>query len=211
MIRNIVFDMGGVLVDVHRERAIRQFQSIGVRRAAELIDSSHHSGIFLAIEDGSIDADTFCRRLCAEAGRAIPREAIEQAWQSIVDPPAPYRLDCVLELRKRYRTFVLSNNNPILMDGWARTARFSAAGRPVTDYFDRVYVSYEMKCVKPDMAIYRMMVADSGIVPSETLFLDDSRDNIRAGEAAGFRTHLVRNGEDWRGAVSAILEAEGRV
>ncbi|MDR1407157.1 MAG: HAD family phosphatase, partial [Tannerella sp.] len=201
MIKNIVFDMGGVLVDVRRERAVRRFRSIGVQNAEALIDSYHHKGIFLAFEQGGIDTDTFCRLLCREAGRDIPREAIEEAWLSIVDPPEPYKLDCLLELRKKYRTYVLSNNNPILIERWARTGRFSSAGRPITDYFDRVYVSYEMKCVKPDIEIFRMMVADSGIIPSETLFLDDSRDNIRAGEETGFRTFLVHNGEDWRAAV----------
>ncbi|MDR0758291.1 MAG: HAD family phosphatase [Tannerella sp.] len=205
MIKNIVFDMGGVLVDVHRDRAVRRFQAIGVTDAEQLIDSCHHRGIFLDIESGAIDSDTFCRLLCAHAGKEIAREAIEQAWQSIVDPPESYKLDCLLALRKRYRTFVLSNNNPFLIDRWARTDSFSPAGRPITDYVDKVYVSYEMKCVKPDIEIFRMMVKDSGIVPAETLFLDDSPDNIRSAAEAGLRTYPVRNGEDWRTALEGIL------
>jgi putative hydrolase of the HAD superfamily len=210
MIKNIVFDMGGVLVDVHRDRAVRRFQAIGVADAEQLIDSYHHKGIFLDIESGAIDGDTFCRLLCEHAGKQIPREAIEQAWRSIIDPPESYKLDYLLALRKRYRTFVLSNNNPILIDRWARTGSFSSAGRPITDYFDKVYVSYEMKCVKPDIEIFRMMVKDSGIVPAETLFLDDSPDNIRSAVETGFRTYLVRNGEDWRTALEEILQGRER-
>ncbi|MDR1602751.1 MAG: HAD family phosphatase [Tannerella sp.] len=206
MIKNIVFDMGGVLIDVHRERAVRQFQAIGVTDAEQLIDSYHHKGIFLDIESGAIDSDTFCRLLCEHAGKLIPFEAIEQAWRSMVDPPESYKLDCLLALREKYRTFVLSNNNPILIDRWARTDSFSPAGRPITDYFDRVYVSYEMKCVKPGIEIYRMMVKDSGVVPAETLFLDDSADNIRTAGEIGFRTYLVRNGEDWRPALDKLLQ-----
>jgi len=205
MIRNIVFDMGGVLVDVRRDRAVRNFQEIGVDNAAELIDSYHHKGIFLDIESGAIDADEFCRLLCLEAGKDIPRANIEWAWKTIIDPPEAYKLDYLLNLRQHFRTFVLSNNNPILIDGWARTADFSPAGRPITDYFDRTYFSYEMHCVKPGQEIFRRMIADSGIVPAETLFLDDSENNIAAGREAGFQTLLIVNGEDWRAKLDGLL------
>ncbi|MDR1676189.1 MAG: HAD family phosphatase, partial [Tannerella sp.] len=136
MIRNLVFDMGGVLVDVRREEAVRQFQAIGVTDADRLIDSYHHSGIFLDIESGAIDAETFCRLLCEHVGKDIPREAIERAWKSIISRPEARKLEYLLELRKNYRLFLLSNNNPILMD-WARTPDFSPDGHPITFYFDK--------------------------------------------------------------------------
>ncbi|MDR3260562.1 MAG: HAD family phosphatase [Tannerella sp.] len=205
MIKNIVFDMGGVLVDVHREEAVRQFRAIGVADADRLIDSSHHSGIFLDIESGAIDAETFCRLLCEHAGKNIPREAIEHAWKSIISKPPAYKLDYLLELRKQYKLYLLSNNNPILID-WARTSDFSPAGHPVTFYFDKLYISYEMKCVKPDRAIFEAMIRDSGILPSESLFIEDGLHNIRTAKEVGFRTYLAQNGEDWRKPVEEILQ-----
>jgi putative hydrolase of the HAD superfamily len=205
MIKNIIFDMGGVLVDVHRDEAVRQFQAIGVADADRLIDSSHHSGIFLDIESGDIDADTFCRLLCEHAGKDIPRPAIERAWQSIISRPEAYKLDYLLELRKSYKLFLLSNNNPILIDGWARTPAFSPDGRPIGSYFDKLYLSYEMKCVKPGREIFEAMIRDSGIRPSESLFVEDSPANLQAGAAVGFHICMAKNGEDWRADVSKIL------
>jgi len=205
MIKNVVFDMGGVLVDVCRDRAIDNFRAIGVDNADELIDPYHHKGIFLDIESGDIDADEFCRLLCRETGKEIAMADIGRAWKSMINPPETYKLDYLLELRKRCRTFVLSNNNPILIDGWARTTDFSPAGRPITDYFDKTYFSYEMKCVKPGDEIFRKMITDSQIIPSETLFLDDSVNNIEAGKRAGFLTYLVQNGEDWRLTLDNII------
>lgn len=199
--------MGGVLVDVHRERAISRFREIGVSNAAELIDSYHHKGIFLDIESGDIDEDEFCRLLCIEAGKDIPRAAIEQAWRSIINPPEACKLEYLLELRKTCRTFILSNNNPILIDRWARTSDFSPAGRPITDYFDKTYFSYEMKCVKPGVEIFRKMIDDSGVIPAETLFMDDSLNNIRTAVEVGFQTYLVRNGEDWRAMLDELLSS----
>lgn len=197
--------MGGVLVDVRREEAVRQFRAIGVRDADRLIDSYHHNGIFLDIESGAIDADTFCRLLCEQVGKEIPREAIERAWKSIICVPEAYKLDYLLELRKHYRLFLLSNNNPILMD-WARTPEFSPDGHPITFYFDRLYISYEMKCVKPGRAIFEAMIRDSGICPAESLYIEDSLHNLQTAEAFGFRTCLVKNGEDWRNKIAAILQ-----
>ena len=197
--------MGGVVVDVRREEAVRQFQAIGVDDADRLIDSSCHSGIFLALENGEIDAETFCRLLREHVGKDIPREAIEQAWKSIIFPPEAYKLDYLLELRRQYKLFLLSNNNPILMD-WARTSDFSPAGHPITCYFDKLYISYEMKCVKPERAIFEAMIRDSGMMPSESLFIDDGEHNIRTAREIGFHTYHARNGEDWREATAKILD-----
>jgi putative hydrolase of the HAD superfamily len=197
--------MGGVLVDVHRERAIRKFKAIGVADADRLIDSYHHRGLFLDIENGDIDAQSFCRLLSEHAGRYVSAYDVEQAWRSIVSDPPACKLDYLTELRKKYTLFLLSNNNPILMDSWAFTSDFSPSGRPVTDYFDKLYLSYRMKCTKPDPLIFEKMIRDSGIRPEESLFVDDGPHNIKTARDLGFRTFLVRNGEDWREDISRLL------
>lgn len=197
--------MGGVLVDVHRERAIESFKSIGVADADQLIDSYHHEGLFLDIENGQIDADEFCTLLSEHAGKEISPQAIEKAWRSIVSDPPSYKLDYLVELRKEYPLFLLSNNNPILMDGWAFTDHFSSQGRPVTDYFDKLYFSHQMKCTKPDPVIFEKMIADSQIIPAESLFIDDGPHNIETAQSFGFHTYHARNGEDWRDALDQLL------
>lgn len=197
--------MGGVLVDVHRERAIESFKSIGVTDADQLIDSYHHKGIFLDIENGEIDTKEFCRLLRKHAGKEIPQQAIENAWKSIVSDPPSYKLDYLIELRKKYTLFLLSNNNPILMDSWAFTDHFSSQGRPVMDYFDKLYLSYQMKCTKPDPVIFEKMIDDSKIIPAESLFIDDGLHNIETARSIGFQTYHTQNGEDWRNALEQIF------
>jgi putative hydrolase of the HAD superfamily len=197
--------MGGVLVDVRRERAIEAFRAMGVTDADNLIDSYHHKGIFLDIESGAIDADTFCRLLSEHAGKDFPRRDIEQAWRSIVSDPPPYKLHYLEELRKTHTLFLLSNNNPVLMDSWAFTDGFSADGHPLSYYFDAIYLSYLMKCTKPDACIFEKMILDSGINPSESLFIDDGIHNIETASKLGFKTYLAKNGADWRRDVSRIV------
>lgn len=206
MIKNVIFDMGGVIVDVHRERSIEHFKSIGLADADQLIDSYHHKGIFLDFENGKIDSKEFCRLLSEHAGKTIPQKAIEDAWRSIVSDPPGYKLDYLTGLRKKYKLFLLSNNNPILMDSWAFTDHFSFLGCPVMDYFDKLYLSYQMKCTKPDPVIFEKMIEDSKIIPAESLFIDDGIHNIETARSLGFQTYHTQNGKDWRNALNQILE-----
>ena len=207
MIKNVIFDMGGVIVDVHRERAVRNFMAIGVNDADQLIDSYHHKGIFFDIESGDIDAGEFCRLLCELAGKNIPREEIEKAWRSIIDPPPEYKLAYLSELRQTHKVFLLSNNNPIIMD-WACAPGFTASGRSLDEYFDKLYLSYRMKCTKPGHKIYKMMIEDAGIIASESLFIDDSERNIVAAEECGMQVYLAKNSADWRNDISNIMQRD---
>ena len=196
--------MGGVIVDVHREEAIRQFKAIGVADADQLIDANNHQGLFLAFENGDIDAEEFRRQLSAHAGIDISMAAVVKAWKSIISKPLQYKLDYISDLRKKYKLYLLTNNNPILID-WARTGDFSEAGLPITCYFDKLYISYEMKCTKPGRPIYEKMIRDSGMEPSETLFIEDGIRNINTAKALGFQIYQAANAEDWRDAITAIL------
>jgi putative hydrolase of the HAD superfamily len=199
--------MGGVIVDVHRDRAIRNFKAIGVDDAENFIDAYHHKGIFIDIENGDIDAGEFCRLLCKHAGKKISREGIENAWKSIIDLPPEYKLEYIQELRKTHRVFLLTNNNPFIMD-WACAPGFTQSGNALSDYFDKLYISYKMKCTKPGLKIYNMMIEDAGINPAESLFIDDSEQNIKAGKECGLQVYLAKNGTDWREDVSLMLRTQ---
>ena len=196
--------MGGVIVDVRREEAIRQFKAIGVTDAEQQIDANNHSGIFLAFENGDFDSETFRQQLSTQAGKDIPMEDIVRAWKSIVSKPLLYKLDYILALRKKHKLYLLSNNNPIV-SGWARSNDFSEAGLPITHYFDKLYLSYEMKCTKPGRLIFEKMIGDSGLNPAESLFIEDGISNINTAKELGFHTLLVENGEDWRERLQQFL------
>ena len=207
MIKNVIFDMGGVIVDLYRDRAARYFRDIGVSDADNFVGSYHHKGIFIDFENGKINTPEFCRLLCKHTGKNIQREDIEDAWRSIIEPPPEYKLDYLQELSKGFKVFMLSNNNPIIMD-WACAPGFTESGNALSDYFDKLYLSYQMKCTKPDPKIFKMMIEDSGINPSESLFIDDSKRNIDAAKECGLQTCLVQNGSDWRDDVSLMLRTQ---
>lgn len=197
--------MGGVLVDLSRERAVRRFEALGVSDAAELIDVYNHNGLFGSLENGDITTETFCRQLSEHCGIPLACEEVREAWLKMVNPAPVYKLDYILNLRKDYKCYVLSNNNDMVV-GWAETEEFSDARRPMSDYFDKMYFSYELKCMKPHPEIFQKMIADSGIIPSETLFVDDGIQHIRTAESLGFVTYHAQNGQDWRVDIDRCLK-----
>ena len=139
-------------------------------------------------------------------GKPLEREEVRQAWMGFVSGMDIRKLDYIAQLRQRgYRTFLLSNTNPYLMDYWARTPQFTPQGNSIDAYFDKLYLSFEMGCMKPEPEIFRQMIKDAQIRPEETLFIDDSTSNITAGKNAGLQTFQPENASDWREEVEELL------
>jgi len=203
-IKNVVFDLGGVIITLNRECAVKRFEEIGLKSANELIDPYEQRGFFLDVENGKIGVEEFCQQLTEHAGKEISKEQALYGWLGFVVEVPQYKLDYILELRKKYKVYLLSNTNPFIQE-WARSSAFSSAGRPIGDYFDKMYASYEVGITKPDPAIYEYMLNDLGMIPRETLFVDDGRLNIEAAHAFGIQTYQPENNEDWRHAIDRLL------
>ena len=89
---------------------------------------------------------------------------------------------------------------------WACSPEFSPKGKPLNEYFDKLYLSYQIGVTKPDRRIFDFLIADAGIDPEESLFVDDGPGNVQAAHALDFQTYCPRNGEDWRDALIALLQ-----
>ncbi len=196
-IKNIVFDFGGVIVDIDRKIAVKRFIEIGLENADELLDAYKQNGIFLELEEGKLDANDFYDALRELAGKNISDERIDYGWFGFFLPVNQGRLDFLLELRKKYKLYLLSNTNPIIMS-WARSTNFSETGKPLDDYFDKLYLSYQMGVTKPHPEIFMKMIKDADLNPSETLFIDDGASNVKTAELLGFKTFQPKEGEDYR-------------
>ncbi len=204
-IKNIVFDFGGVIVNFSRDAAVKKFVEIGVANANELLDSYHQKDIFLEVEDGTLTAEEFRVKLSDVAGKELTYEQVKAGWLGFMIDVPLYRLDYLAELKTKYKLYVLSNSNPYVMD-WARSEDFTIAGKPLDDYFDKIYTSYEIKAVKPEKYIFEYMIQDAGLLPEETLFVDDGSANIKMAKGLGMLTFQPINGEDWRDDLSALLK-----
>ncbi len=190
MIRNIFFDMGGVLVPLNKERTLKAFGELGVSTFADYLNPYLQKGFFAKFENGDISAAEF--RNCVReisSRKNISDEAIDHALNLFLDPIPAEREAMLRELKERYRLFLLSNNNPISIASISGTFRENY-GYEFNELFIEMFCSYRMNMSKPSKEIFLKALEIAGADSSQTLFIDDSAANIRAAEELGFITCL---------------------
>ena len=205
-IENVVFDLGGVLVDLDIDRCREAFRRLGMDAVAELINPYYPAEMIGQLEHGLISFHEACDRMRQLAAMPeVTDEEIGRAYGDFLTGVPVAKMRQIEQLRRRgIRTYVLSNNNPSSM----RFIRemFTADGKCMEDYFDRIYLSYEMHELKPSEAIFRKMIADSGMIPERTLFIDDGQKNVDAAQALEFAVYKPAPGEDF----GHLLDSIGR-
>lgn len=203
-IRNIAFDLGGVVVALSYEQAVRRFEAIGLKDARQRLDAFEQKGIFGDLESGRISAEDFRKELSLLVGRRLTMEECSTAWQGYIDHVPKRNLEALLSLRARgFKVCLLSNTNPFIMQ-WAEND-FDGEGHPISHFFDALYLSYRCKAMKPRREIFEMMLSGQGSLPEETLFVDDGPRNIETAAAMGMQTLCPPNNEDWTAALEHII------
>ena len=205
MIKNIAFDLGGVVLALSYEQAVKRFEEVGLKNARQELDAFEQRGIFGDLESGRITAEDFRRELSKMVGRELTADECYQAWHGYVDHVPKRNLQALLSLRARgYRVCLLSNTNPYMMQ-WA-DKDFDGEGHPISYFFDALYLSYECKVMKPRREIFEIMLQGQQSVPEETLFVDDGRRNVEMAASMGMHTLCPQNNEDWTEALETLLK-----
>lgn len=205
VIKNIVFDLGGVIVTLDPAEALRRFKALGLSDAERYLDSYTQSGIFGNLEEGKITAEDFRSKLSSLTGHELTFDECKHAWLGYRKDVPQRNLDLLKELRtKGYRLILLSNTNPFMMD-WALSCEFDGKGSSLNDYFDALYLSYRLGIMKPAPDFFRQVLDNENILPEETLFVDDGPRNVEAAGKLGFMTMCPDNGSDWTGELRSLL------
>lgn len=197
MIKNIIFDFGCVLVDLNKQRCVEAFRNIGAESISAYVDECRQEDLFHDLETGNIGIGKFCDEVRRKAPACTAdNDTICRAWNSLLGDIPERRLKKLLNLKDRYRLFVLSNTNPI---HWQKAVNdyFTKDGMTVDEYFEKVFLSYHMHMVKPDSEIFTRTLDEAGIKAEETLFIDDSEANCRSAAAEGITVMHVTDGDEW--------------
>lgn len=205
VIKNIVFDLGGVIMTLDPVEALRRFKALGLSDAERYLDAYTQSGIFGNLEEGKITAEDFRSKLSSLTGHELTFDECKHAWLGYRKDVPQRNLDLLKELRaKGYRLILLSNTNPFMMD-WALSCEFDGKGSSLNDYFDALYLSYRLGIMKPAPDFFRQVLDNENILPEETLFVDDGPRNVEAAGKLGFITMCPDNGSDWTGELRSLL------
>lgn len=218
MIRNILFDLGNVLIDVDIRKTLAAYQALITdpnpgsfphrareskgRQADRLIGNSNtiitagdligagESELVAKYQVGAVSTDEFVETILKICKPGTTRKEVIDAWMAMLIGIPEERRQKVMELHKQgYKLYVLSNINE-LHAVWTRE---QLRGIP----FEAVYFSNEMGMAKPDARCYERVIRETGIVPEETLYIDDLPENIEAGKRAGLQCFLNSKNNEW--------------
>ncbi len=194
-ITTLIFDFGGVIINLDLPQCIANLKRLGVDNIESYLSNFGQKGFFLKFENGEIGTVEFRNEIRKLSKNVLSDAEIDAAWCSFLcDIPAE-RLVLLEKLRTKYRLLLLSNSNPLHIDVSVPNA-LKGTGVKFQDFFDKCYLSYEMKLTKPNPAIFEALLADARVVAGECLFLDDGPKNIETANAMGFQTHFVTQGEN---------------
>ena len=191
MIKNIIFDLGGVVIDLQRRMAIDALDRLGLSDASSLLGEYEQKGPFLMLETGEISSSEVYDILLPHCKKGTTCTDIRDAFEEFLKEIPLERLRMLEKLRaKGYRLYVLSNTNPIMYNHWIDNA-FRNDGKSINDYFDGIVTSFQEKMCKPDPRLFQRVVDRYSLTPSETLMLDDSESNVKAARSIGLEAHKI--------------------
>lgn len=205
-VKNLLFDLGGVVVDIRRENCVRAFEALGLPDADSYFGEYAQTGIFMALEDGSATVDEFHEALkkAFPEGKAPTHSHIDDAFQRFIVGIPVERLEALEALRSRFGIYLLSNTNPIMWNGVLASEFAKRAGKCREDYFDGMVTSFEARSAKPDEEIFRYTARHLGLDPAETLFFDDSTVNVEAARRCGYQAVHVPPGREFTDIISSL-------
>ena len=196
MIKNLLFDLGGVIMDIKKDNCVAAFKALGLPDTDSFFGDYGQQGPFMLIKEGRISTQEFHDMVRGIMPHPVTDAQIDDAFMQFLTGIPEKRLSALLELRKKYKVYLLSNTNRVMWD--AKIAdEFQKQGLAMEDYFDGTVTSFEAKCLKPGAEIFRYAQRTLGIDPAETLFLDDSLANVEAARALGFKAEQVADGAEF--------------
>lgn len=207
MIKAIIFDMGGVLVDLDIEDCKKVFkETLGYNDIDQIIDACHQKGIYGDLEEGTLSAEEFRSIVLAGSRPGSVPEMVDEAMSHILVGIQPYKVQMLKKLAQEYDLYMLSNNNAICLP-YSR-AMFADAGIPLEDIFKKCFFSFEMKALKPSATFYKEVVEQIGLPAEEMFFIDDSQRNVDGSIAAGLPAVYYEPGTDLEALIYGVLNKE---
>ncbi|AZQ63406.1 HAD family phosphatase [Flammeovirga pectinis] len=187
----IIFDLGGVLLNLRYENTLDKFSEILEKPVSPFYTQKEQTELFDEYEKGNISSDEFRLGIKKIVGDKITTTQIDEAWNAMLLDLPIERVEMLKELSTKYRIFLLSNTNAIHIDAF-ETIVNSTLGDDFGDFkklFEKGYYSYEMGDRKPHPSIFETVIAENNLDKSETLFIDDSIQHVEGAKKAGLHAH----------------------
>jgi epoxide hydrolase-like predicted phosphatase len=191
----IIFDLGGVILNIDYNLTRIAFENAGIKNFHGMYSQASADALFSELEMGKISNDNFYKEFNKRTGLNLPPGEIEQAWNAMLLTFRESSLKFLDSIRPQYNLYLLSNTNHIHLIAFNKIYHQTARSKTFEKYFDKAYYSCEMGLRKPNADIYEFILKENNLNPGNTVFVDDSVQNVEAARLAGMQAILLEPGK----------------
>lgn len=194
----IIFDLGGVILNIDISKTREAFENIGFPEIHNLFGLGHADSFFKEHENGRVSDEEFIRKIVEKLQGKVSEEQVIQAWNALLLDFPPDRISYIKQLKDRYRLFLFSNTNGIHQQAFSRLYRSEFNGESMDELFEKAYYSHTAGFRKPDPEGFVHILNENQLLPEQTIFIDDALVNVEAARALGIRGIHLQPGQDIR-------------
>jgi putative hydrolase of the HAD superfamily len=189
-VKNIIFDFGGVIIDIDEQLTVNEFNKLGIEDKSKA-SSPEFINLIRKFEKGIFTPDIFRNKLRELLDISATDQEIDDAWNALLYDIPRERIEVIENVKKNYNILLLSNSNEIHYDLYVRDLQLRFGYNEFGDLFNQAYFSFDLHLSKPDEEIYEFVMYQEDLKPEETLFIDDRIENIEAAKKLGFQTYQL--------------------
>jgi HAD superfamily hydrolase (TIGR01509 family) len=185
-VKNIIFDLGGVIMDIDVKRTLHAFSELGLKNIHEYFGHGFAASFFSDHEAGRISDEDFLKEIKNLLPGELSDKDVTDAWNALLLYFPPERIALLKALRKKFRLFLFSNTNAIHHQKFSEIYRETFPGE-LEDLFEKAYFSHVLGHRKPETGGFELIIEENGLNPKETLFVDDAIMNVEGAIKSGLK------------------------
>ncbi|MFK8045897.1 MAG: HAD family hydrolase [Crocinitomicaceae bacterium] len=190
----IIFDLGGVILNIDYHKTIQAFKNIGIKEFDDLYNQAQQNQLFDNLETGKISESDFYLEIQRISNASISVKQIEIAWNAMLLDLPSKRIDFLIELAKATPIYLLSNTNSIHLKAFQNIINESFGKKELLeDVFIETFYSHKIGLRKPHADVFQLILDKHQLNPTNTLFIDDSIQHIEGAKKIGLKTHHLVN------------------
>ncbi len=191
-IKTIIFDFGGVIININPQKTINALHHLGILHAEKLMSENGNQSMLQRYELGLISDNEFINYIKQHCTPDTHPVDIIQAWNAMLLDIPMSRIVLLNHLSEEYNLLLLSNTNHLHYLSYSKNFERTTKGKKWNDVFKHCYFSFEIHKRKPSIDIYKHVLQKEMIKPEETFFIDDSLENIETAMMLGIKTHWLQ-------------------
>ncbi len=191
-IENIIFDFGGVIIDIDPLLTIKEFEKLGFHDIEKLKSKDFYQKVIFKFEKGIDTPAVFRDKLRKYLQMDLADQQLDDAWNALLYDIPEERIRIIEQVKKHYPIYLLSNSNEIHYDLFVRDLQLRFGYHEFDKLFDKAYFSFDLHLAKPHVEIFEFIINQHQLNPEKTLFIDDRIENIEGAHKSGLKTyHLI--------------------